>query len=115
MFVYALVCFALAAVGGLMMVALRIRSEANPPLALALGHGALAATGLLLAIYGGVVAGFSAVSGGAVGLLVLAALGGFALIAMHLRGQTIPLPMVFGHAGLAVLGVVTLLIAAVGM
>jgi len=115
MTVYALVLLALAAVGGLTMVAIRVRSEQNPPLALALGHGVLAATGLLLAIVGGVQAGFSAATGGGVGLLVLAALGGFVLIATHLRGQTISLGLVVGHVGLAVLGVVALVASVAGL
>lgn len=114
MLVYALVCLGIAAVGGLTLVALRVRNDENPPLALALAHGGLAATGLVLAILGGVQAGFSAATGGGVGLLVLAALGGFALLANQLGGKKIPLALVAGHASLAVLGVTALLLAAFG-
>jgi len=47
-----------------------------------------------------------------VGLLVVAALGGFWLIATHLRGTTIPVPVVAIHAGVAVAGFLALLAAA---
>lgn len=114
MLVYALLCLALAAVGGLALVALRLRAEANPPLALALGHGALAATGLVLALLAALGAGSSPATGGGVGLLVLSALGGFALFASHLRGRLIDLRLVVAHAGVAVLGVVALVLAAFG-
>lgn len=108
----ALGLFAVAAAGGLLMVILRVRNNANPPLGIAFLHGALAATALvilLLQVANGAASGTMPLA--AVGLFVLAALGGFGLIAMHLSGRTIPLSGVAIHAIAAVVGV--LLLAAV--
>jgi len=108
----ALGLFAVAAAGGLLMVILRVRSSANPPLALALLHGALAATALvilLLQVANGAASGTMPTA--SLGLFVLAALGGFLLISMHLSGRTIPLSVVGIHASAAV--VAFLLLAAV--
>jgi hypothetical protein len=113
--VVALVLFAIAAAGGLVMAVLRVRSAENPPLAIAALHGVLAATGLVLAILTAVNVGFSSLTGAGVGILVLAALGGFYLIATHLRGEVIPLPIVGIHAVAAVSGFLLLVAAAVGL
>jgi len=45
----------------------------------------------------------------ALGLLVVAALGGFYLASLHMRGTVAPKGVVFLHAGLAVVGFLTLL------
>ena len=50
----------------------------------------------------------------ALGLLVVAALGGFFLASIHLRGKIAPKAVVFIHAGVAVAGVLTLLSAVLG-
>jgi hypothetical protein len=47
----------------------------------------------------------------ALGLLVVAALGGFYLASLHLRGTVAPKAVVFVHAGVAVAGFLTLLSA----
>ena len=60
-------------------------------------------------------AGFSGKPGIAFGLLALAALGGFALLSSHLKGQKLPSALVVGHALLAVAGFVTLLLAQYGL
>jgi hypothetical protein len=44
----------------------------------------------------------------ALGLLVVAALGGFYLASIHLRKQVAPRMVVFIHAGVAVVGFLTL-------
>jgi len=47
----------------------------------------------------------------ALGLLVIAALGGFGLLSFHLRGRALPSGLLVGHALLAVAGFVTLFAA----
>jgi hypothetical protein len=42
-------------------------------------------------------------------ILVIAALGGFYLASIHLRREVAPKPVVFIHAGVAVIGFLTLL------
>jgi len=107
----ALVLFALAAVGGLIMAVQRFRGAPNPPLALALVHGAAAAAGLIALI--AVVAGSGAPSLARVALVVflVAALGGFYLFSVHLRKQALPIPIVVVHALVAVTAFVLLLVA----
>jgi len=112
MLTVALGLFAVAAAGGLLMVVLRVRTDANPPLGIALLHGALAATALvilLLQVANGAATGTMPTT--SLGLFVLAALGGFALITMHLSGRKIPLSVVGIHASVAVIAF--LLLAAV--
>jgi hypothetical protein len=104
----ALILFAVAAVGGLIMASIRFRGT-NPPLALALVHGAVAAAGLVALI----VAVLHASASGpriALVLFIVAALGGFVLFATHLRKKNIPVPLMLIHAVVAVGGFVVLLI-----
>jgi hypothetical protein len=108
----ALALFAIAAVGGVLLAYLRI---ANKPLPfpLALLHGALAASGLIvlaLSVFGGKGAGNA---GLALGLFVLAALGGFGLFSFHLRKLTLPLPVVVIHGLVAVVAFLILLASVV--
>ena len=74
----ALVLFALAAVGGLVMAIQRFSGKPVPPLPLALVHGAAAASGLVALI---VVVSNGAVGGAKIALILFAgaALGGFYL------------------------------------
>jgi hypothetical protein len=108
--VTALVLFGIAAVFGLTMAVQRFRGALQPPLPLALIHGALAAAGLLALI-------LAVTSGGAVSLakvalvvLLIAALGGFFLISQHLSKKPLPIPVMVVHALVAVVGVVLLLV-----
>ena len=48
----------------------------------------------------------------ALGLLVIAALGGFVLFSQHLRKTPLSIPLMVAHASLAVAGFVTLLVSA---
>ncbi|MCK9537954.1 hypothetical protein [Dokdonella sp.] len=108
MLVYALVIFAIAALGGLILAAHVLRGR-FAPWALSVLHALLGATGLILLIVM-LLAGNGAqrlLVGFA--LLVLAALGGFFLASFHLRKQLPPKAVVIGHAGLAVAGFLTLL------
>ena len=105
---YAVWIFAIAAVGGLVLAAHVLRDQFAPWL-VSIAHALLGATGLiilLLAVLDGnapqrVVA--------ALGLLLVAALGGFFLASFHLRRRLPPKAVVVLHAGLAVTGFLTLL------
>jgi len=72
---------------------------------LALGHGVLAATALVLALLVAIAPGVAAIVKYGVAVLVLAALGGFFLLSFHLRGKPHPRVVVVLHALLAVGGV----------
>ena len=79
------------------------------PWGLSLLHAALGALGLLVILYAALT---SSIPGGALAALVIlaiAALGGFYLASIHLRGQVAKKPIVFIHAGVAVIGFLTLL------
>jgi hypothetical protein len=105
---YALLVFAVAAVGGLFL-ATRVLRGRLAPWAVSLLHAALGATGLILLIAmllkgsapQRVVTGFV--------LLLIAALGGFLLASFHLRQKLPPKAIVLVHAGVAVAGFLTLL------
>ncbi len=110
MLTYALLIFAIAAVGGLLLAASVLRGKLAP-WALSVVHAFLGATGLVLLV---VVVLQGAAPGrvtAALGLLVVAALGGFYLASLHLRGKIAPRAVVLIHAGVAVVGFLTLLSA----
>ena len=99
MITYALLAFAIAAIG------LRAKLASWP---LSLLHAALGATGLLLLIV--VLLQGAAPQRILVGfvLLPVAAVGGFSLASFHLRKQLPPKAVVLVHAGVAVVGFLTL-------
>jgi hypothetical protein len=112
MLVYAVLCFLVAALGGLVLAASVLRGRLAP-WALSLVHAALGATGLaltLVAVVNGAGTAWTALI-----VLVLAALGGFFLASFHLRGRPGPKPVVVLHALLAVTGVALLANAAFGL
>src|SRR5690348_11697608 len=104
MLLASIVIFGVAALGGLVLAIQRFRGKLQPSLGLALVHGAAAATALVLLIL--VVAGAAAgtLSKAALGLFLVAALGGFFLFATHLQKKALPIPVVVLHALLAVAG-----------
>ena len=107
----AIILFALAACGGLLLAYLRISNKPLPT-PLALVHGAAAAAGLvalLLAVLGGAATSEARI---ALGVFVAAALGGFALFSFHVRKQPLPIPLVVVHGLAAVVAFVLLLMAA---
>ena len=99
-----IVLFLYAALSGLVM-AVGIFSGAKPWVPLALGHGVLAATALLLALLVVIATGVAAIKYG------VAALGGFFLLSFHLRGTPHPWVVVVLHGLLAVGGVGCLVFA----
>lgn len=111
----AIILFAVAALGGATMAVLHFRGRVAPPAVLAVLHGLLAASGLVvlaLAVLGAGTGGAPAI---ALGLFLLAALGGFALLSYHLRRRRLPSALVLGHGLLAVAGFLLLLSAFLGM
>jgi hypothetical protein len=115
MVVIALVLFGLAAMGGLILATQRFKGAPQPSLPLAVVHGSAAALGLItLAV---AVLGTGAPSLAKVALIVflVAALGGFYLIAQHLQKKALPIPVIVVHALVAVTGFVILLVGALNL
>ena len=109
----ALLLFGLAALGGATLLVLRLRGS-NPPIGFALVHGLAAASGVVTLAVAVLAQGAGGKAAYALGLFVLAALGGAFLFLTHLRGRLIPVPVIFAHAALAAAGFVALLLHVVG-
>jgi hypothetical protein len=109
----AIVLFALAALGGLVMLYFHFKKNRNPPGALAALHGILAATGLGLLLWFAVTTGAQGRLMLVLVLFVLAALGGFFLVSYHVRNARLPSPVVIIHALVAVVAFLLLLTVAV--
>jgi predicted membrane protein len=113
MFKIAAVLFAIAALGGLTLAVMHFRAHGKtpPPTSLAMLHGLLAVIAVICLIFGiaatpnGFSAGFASMAVTALGLFVLAALGGaYMFLGKHLRGEPLPTPVVIIH-GLAAVAV----------
>jgi len=98
-----IILFLYAALSGLIMV-VGIFRGATPWVPLALVHGVLAATALVLALLVAIATDLAAIKYG-VAVLVLTALGGFILLSFHLRGKPHPWVVVVLHVVPAVAGV----------
>jgi hypothetical protein len=110
----AIILFAVAAVGGATMAALHFRGRAAPPVALAALHGLLAASGLVVLLVVVLRSGPEGMPAMALGLFLLAALGGFGLLSFHLRRRRLPSALVLGHGLLAVAGFLLLVLSFLG-
>ena len=108
----ALVLFAVAALGGLVMAVMRFGGRELPPLGLAIVHGLFAAAGLVALIVALVGQGFSTAATIALVGFVGAALGGFYLFSLHMKRQALPVPYVVVHGLFAVASFVVLLLGA---
>lgn len=108
MLLYAVLVFAVAAIGGLVLASSVLRGKLAP-WAISLLHALLGASGLVLLILQVLQGAPPARLTAALGLLVVAALGGFFLASFHMRGQVAPRAVVFVHAGVAVAGFLVLL------
>lgn len=107
----AAIFFALAALGGLTMATMRAAGTPRPPTWLALGHGAIAAAGLVTLIYTAATQTLPTAALVALGCFVLAALGGATIFLLfHVRGKPLPMPLVIGHGLIAVTAFVLLLV-----
>ncbi len=100
--------FAIAALGGVFLAS-RVFAGQLAPWVVSIVHALLGAAGLVTLIL--VVMGDSGNGRltAALGLLVVAALGGFYLASIHAKGTVAPKAIVIVHAGVAVAGFLTLL------
>jgi hypothetical protein len=99
----AVIVFAIAAVGGLIL-ALHVLRDRFAPWSLSILHALLGGAGLvlvLLAVFGD--EGGSLILGSLL-TLVVAALGGFFLVSFHVRKRLLPKAIVILHASIAVVG-----------
>jgi hypothetical protein len=114
----AAILFGLAALGGLLMVAIRASKNRNPPTALALGHGLIAAAGLVTLIFHRLTVTTPPTPNEvnwAIGIFVVAALGGIGMFTLfHLRNRVIPLAFMLVHGLIAAGGLGLLLWAMYG-
>ena len=112
MMMTAALLFGAAAMGGLLMAGMRLSGIPRPPAWLAMGHGVLAAAGLTLLVYAALVFGIPVKAQLAAALLLIAAMGGAAMnLLFHWQLLPLPIPLMLGHALLAVTGVVLLLLS----
>ncbi len=99
---YALIIFAIAAVGGLVLANSVLRGKLAPWV-VSLLHAALGATGLVLILLS-LILGAGNMIRNAFIILVVAAVGGFYLASLHLRKKVAPAAVVIIHALVAVVG-----------
>jgi len=100
----AVIVFAIAAVGGLIL-ALHVLRDRFAPWSLSILHALLGATGLVLVSLAVVGDEGGSLILGSLLMLVVAALGGFFLASFHLRKRLPPKAIVILHALLAIVGV----------
>jgi hypothetical protein len=104
------------AAGGLVMAGIRLKGADRPPSWLAMLHGVLAAAALTLLAYAAFTVGIPTLAQYALAVLIVAALGGAAInLLYHSKMLPLPIPMVIGHALLAALGFVLLLMSVIGL
>lgn len=113
MLLYAVLLFALAAVGGLYLASRHWQGN-PPPLAVALIHGLLAVLGLVVVIRVVMAGGNVGNLPIAIGLFAVAAIGGLVLFALHAKGKALPKPLIAGHALVAVAGFLIVLLTYLG-
>ncbi|MGH8213748.1 MAG: hypothetical protein ACREPP_11030 [Rhodanobacteraceae bacterium] len=107
------ILFAITAVLGLSMVAIREAAKHNPPAWLTLSHGLPAAAGLTLLLYAAFAFGLPTLAIVALVLFLIAAGGGATLnLVYQQRGQLLPRGLMYLHLLLAVSGFVLLGITA---
>lgn len=112
---YAIWLFGIAAAGGLVMVFQLMRGRDRPWSWLAMLHGFLGAAGLTLVVYATAMAGVPSLVNIGLVVLLLAALGGVTLaLKYHVRMLPLSRPIVFGHAAMAILGFILLLVGSRG-
>lgn len=108
----ALALLTITALGGVVMAIIRFSRDANPPSWLAMLHGLLAASALVLLLYAYFTVGLPAVAGWALLVLLAAgAGGGFLNLCYHAKLLPVPKSILLMHAGLAVVGYALLLTA----
>lgn len=109
----ALILFGLAALGGLFLLQSHLKND-HASLGVAAVHGLLGAAGLVVLIVTVLQRSAGTLLWAAVALFVIAALGGFVLIAKHLQGESLSPGLMYTHGGAAVIAFVLLLIVYLG-
>jgi hypothetical protein len=103
------ILLSLAALGGATLAVIRLRGVPRPPTWMALGHGVVAAAGVVTLAYAAYTPGIPRHAQIALGVVVLAALGGAAIfLNWHLKGRPLPIPLVLGHGVTALVGLALL-------
>lgn len=105
--------FGIAALGGLTLVTMRQMGK-GMPLPLAIGHGLMAAAGLVTLIINVASDTGNMIMNISLALFVAAALGGFTLFSFHVRKKAMPAMLIPVH-GLAAVVAFVLLVYAVFM
>jgi len=107
----ATILFAIAAVGGATMAVIRLRGIARPPDWLTMLHGLLAAAGLVLLLNAYFTVGLPGMAQLALLFFLVAAAGGaYINLGFHSKQLPLPVPLMLGHAALAVVGFLLLLV-----
>lgn len=102
---YALIIFAVAALGGLYMAS-RVFKNQMAPWAISLVHAGAGAIGLIVLVLAYLQGNAAALT--PLVILVVAALGGFFLASFHLKNKLPPKAIVVVHALTAIVGVLLL-------
>lgn len=105
----AIALFSITAVLGLYLLVLVLQNKETPK-GVAMGHGLLATTALVLVIIHTVKTGADLIQ--IIVLFAIAALGGFVLFARDITGKSLPKPLAVTHGLLAVSAFVFLLVYA---
>jgi hypothetical protein len=110
MLMIAILCFALAAVLGIILISYVLRDKPTPK-GIVVFHGPIAATGIVLLI---IYMLFHAQSPFLISLIlfVFAALGGFILLFRDLTGKSVPKWLALLHGSLAVIAFIILIVFA---
>jgi glucose uptake protein GlcU len=109
----AVTLLALGALGGVVMATIRLSRNTNPPSWLAMLHGLLVSAAATLLLYATFTAGIPRAANLGLALLVLAALGGLVLnLNFHSKNLLLPRGLMVGHALLAVVGFLLVLLTA---
>jgi hypothetical protein len=108
MLTWIIILFAVAALGGLVLAALRFRNKPLP-MSLALIHGAVAAVALVMLLIVAIGPSGTGMLRIALAGFIFAALGGFFLFSFHVRKERLPIGVVVIHALVAVVSFVALL------
>ena len=102
----------IAALGGVLMAGIRLAGKKNPPAWLAMAHGFLAAAPVVLLIYAACTVGLPVLALYGTVLFVVTALGGVVMnLGYQLKNELVPKSVMFGHAALAIVGFVLVVIA----
>lgn len=112
MLVTAIFLLIFAVLAGVFLAVYILFAKEQPPLGLALVHGALVALALILTIWRVLQPGASGLMQVAAGVLLLAAIGGLYLFGFQRNGKPHPKGVVVLHALLGVAGLVCLTLAA---